>query len=163
MVDVPDSGIVRVGSNGLPVVENKSRWLDKIQLKKLQGTPLDADDWSFFMQSFIDAKDSEIEDLAKSMVVEDLKLAYDLKDEIDPAVYWSLKQKDLHLVQNLLRTIKQGRRDDSATAKNNLSLFNRYVKQADKLGKGRTFLDDVPVVVNAPDVVDLSAKKEDVK
>ena len=152
IIDVVDSEVVSVS--------NKSNWVGKIMLKQVQGLPLSDEEWSFYMNMFVNAKDSEIEKLAKGSIVELQKIAADSKNEIDAETFWSLKQRDAHLIQNLLKTLKQGRRDDSATRRNNLSTFNRAVKEARKrggfyAGEGKEF------VKTADDVIDLT--KEDNK
>ena len=140
--------------------QNKSNWLGKIMLKQIQGLPLSNEEWSFYMNMFVNSSDEEIERLAKGSIVELQKIAEESKGEVDAETFWSLKQRDAHLIQNLLKTVKQGRRDDSTTMKNNLSTFNRAVKDARKrggfyAGEGREF------VKTADDVIDLT--KEDKK
>ena len=132
--------------------ENKAAWLGHILVKQVQGLKLSDEEWSFYMNMFVNAKDDEIEKLAKGSVVELARIAEDAKGEIPIDVYWGLKQRDAHLVQNLLKTLKKGRKDDSATRKNDLATFNRLVKDAKK--KGGFYGESVVKVVDSPDVID---------
>jgi hypothetical protein len=130
----------------------KSDWLGKIMLKQIQGLPMTDEDWSFYTTMFINAKDEDIERMAKASIVELQKIGYDCKDDLPPDVFWGLKQRDAHLMQNLLKTIKSGRKDDSATRKNNLSTLNRLVKDAK--AKGGFTGAEKTFVIDADDMID---------
>jgi hypothetical protein len=141
--------------------ERKQNWISEIMLKQIQGKKLSDEDWSFYMNMFVNAKDEEIEQLAKASIVELQKISSDTKDSIDPESYWQLKQRDTHLIQNLMKTIKQGRKADSDTRKNDVRTFNAMVREAKKKGGFYSDRETVPVS-EAPDCVDntVQAKKK---
>lgn len=154
-LDVVDSS----SSTDLDKSQAKRDWLGTIMLKQVQGLPLTDEEWSFYTNMFIHAKDEDIEKLARASIVELQKIGAEARNELSPDVFWGLKQRDAHLIQNLLKTLKQGRRDDSATRKNNLSTFNKLVRDAKKKG-GYVTGDDSVKVVESDDVIDNTKSNE---
>jgi hypothetical protein len=75
VIDVPSN------SQTIDAVKHttKKNWISEIMLKQIQGKKLSDEDWSFYMNMFVNAKDAEIEQLARLALLSCKRLVLILK------------------------------------------------------------------------------------
>jgi len=113
---------------------NKKNWIRKIHLKRVQGEPLDTEDWKFLIAMMYSDGN---EDYAKLIRVEAelvQKAIEELRDDLDPIDYVRALQGQVQLKSALYRNMKQGQRDDAITRKMDVDTLNKYSKIAMEKG-----------------------------
>jgi hypothetical protein len=113
---------------------NKKSWIKRIHMKRVQGVPLNTDDWSFLVNMM--SSDGN-EDYAKLIRVDAelvQKAIEEVKDDLEPVDYIKALQGQIHLKSALYRNMKQGQRDDAITRKMDVDTLNKYSKIAMEKG-----------------------------
>ena len=109
---------------------NKKSWIKRIHLKRVQGVPLDNDDWRFLISMMYSDGN---EDYAKLIRVEAelvQKAIEDVKDDLEPDEYIKALQAQVQLKSALYRNMKQGQKDDAITRKMDVDTLNKYSRIA---------------------------------
>lgn len=116
--------------------QNKRKWINQIYLKRVEGLPLDKEDYSFLINMQLSDGNEEFAKLVKAdLTIIDMNID-EMRDVLDPEVYIKCKQAQAHLRSTLYRNIKQGQKDDATTRKMDVDTLNRFNKMAREKGLG---------------------------